>query len=318
MPFTFMANWRSLPVYELISYVFMFASIPLFAYGTQPYTFEFLRIVTFTIITLYSGFFAALIWNDITDRDIDIIAHPDRPLPRGKISLSFFFLIALCLSGVTFIFAYLISLYCFFLVGAAAVFVAIHNKYLKRHVTLPAYSEIFNPFQWIVVTIFGFIAIWTTFPPSSHISITFPVFGSISTNNTEIIHLVILVLFTYFADNAHDIAEGIHDAEADDKYGVRTYATTVGIKKAAHISLITYVISGFFALILFLLSPLSPLFLCLFLALFIIILRYPLRLIKSHPHNLKKQGLLVGRKLYDYFLFTHVIIFIDITLTNFL
>ena len=82
LPFTFLATWRSLPVYELISYVFMFASIPLFAYGTRPYTLDFLTIVAFTIITLYSGFFATLIWNDITDRDIDSIAHPDRPLPR--------------------------------------------------------------------------------------------------------------------------------------------------------------------------------------------------------------------------------------------
>ena len=53
-------------------------------YGIQTYNMDILRIIIFTIITLYSGFFAALLWNDITDVDTDVQVHPDRPIPSGR------------------------------------------------------------------------------------------------------------------------------------------------------------------------------------------------------------------------------------------
>ena len=82
-PFVFVSQWRSLPLYELISYVCMFASIPMLAYGIRPYDSSTITIVLLSVLALYSGFFAALIWNDITDIDIDAVVHPDRPLPSG-------------------------------------------------------------------------------------------------------------------------------------------------------------------------------------------------------------------------------------------
>ena len=137
--FVFITKWRSLPVYELISYFFMFASIPMLAYGIQTYNYEIIRIILLTILTMYSGFFATLIWNDITDADIDIIAHPDRPIPSGRINIKKFFKIALIFSALNFIFAVLISIWCFIIVGITALFVAFHNKYFKRKIKLPAY-----------------------------------------------------------------------------------------------------------------------------------------------------------------------------------
>jgi len=85
-PINFLADWRTLPLYELVSYILMYASVPMLAYGIQTYDLEIVRIILLTILTMYSGFFAALIWNDITDADIDIIVHPDRPVPAGTIS----------------------------------------------------------------------------------------------------------------------------------------------------------------------------------------------------------------------------------------
>ncbi len=64
----------------------MFASVPMLAYGTNSYNFNIFLIIILTILTLYSGFFAALIWNDITDSDIDFIAYPNRPIPSGRIN----------------------------------------------------------------------------------------------------------------------------------------------------------------------------------------------------------------------------------------
>ena len=317
LPFTFISKWRDLPAYELISYVIMYSSVPMLAYGIQPYNFEIFKIIILTILTMYSGFFAALIWNDITDIDIDAIAHPNRALPSGIIKAKKFFGIALFFSALTFIFAILISVWCLIIVGAAALFVAFHDKYLKRIVKFPAYSEIFNPFQWIVVAIFGFIAVWTALPQSSEISFNILFFGNISTSSKAIQTMILLLIFIYFADNAHDIAEGIHDAEADRKYKVKTYATTFGMEKAARISILMFVISGVIGIFLFLQSILSPIFLCLFLLLFVYTLFYPIKLLKSKRRVIKVQGKIVGRKIYDYFLFSFNLIFIDLVIQIF-
>lgn len=316
--FIFITKWRSLPFYELISYFFMFASVPMLANGIRPYNNEIIKIILFTILTLYTGFFATLIWNDITDADIDAIAHPDRPIPSGRINKKKFFKIALIFSVFNFIFAILISIWCFIIVGLTALFVAFHNKYLKRTIKLPAYSEIFGPFQWIVVVIFGFLAIWTALPVNSEISINFPFFGGIFTSSKAIEQMIILIIFTYFADTSHDIAEGIHDAEADLLHGVKTYATTFGKENAAKISMIMFIVSGILGIILFLRSILSPIFLCIFLLLFSYTIFYPLRLLKSNNQEIEKQGTTVGRKLYDYFLLTYDILFIDLIIQIFI
>ncbi len=311
-PFMFIAQWRNLPAYELISYFFMFASVTMLAYGIKPYNYEIIKIIFLTVLTMYSGFFAALIWNDITDVDIDAIAHPTRPLPSGRINTKKFFGIALIFSTLTFIFALLISVWCLIIVGLAALFVGFHNKFLKRKLKLSAYSEIFSPFQWIVVAIFGFFAIWTALPQNSNIILNISFFGNISTNSRAIQQMILLIIFTYFADNAHDIAEGVHDADADLMHGVKTYATTFGLKKAVRISFIMFVISGVFGILLFLKSILSPVFLCFFLLLFVYTLIFAIRFFKSDKVDFEKEGVFVGRKLYDYFLFSYNIIFLDL------
>ncbi|MGF3553977.1 MAG: UbiA family prenyltransferase [Thermoplasmatota archaeon] len=308
----FITRWRSLPFYELFSYILMFACVPMFAYGIQPYNYEIIKIIILTILTLYSGFFATLIWNDVTDFDIDAIAHPDRPIPSGRIDKKKFFKIALIFSALNFIFAFLINIWCLFLVAIAAIFVAFHNKYFKRIIKIPAYSEIFGPFQWIVFVIFGFLAIWTASPVDFEISFKFLFFEGIFTNSKAIWQMILLVFFTYFADSSHDIAEGIHDAEADLRHGVKTYATTLGKEKAAKISFIMFIISGVFGVILFFQTLLSPIFLCLFLLLFIYTIFYPIKLLKTNNKEIEKIGSIVGRKLYDYFLFTYDIIFLDL------
>ena len=314
-PFKFLSQWRSLPPYELISYLLMYASVPMLAYGLQLYNLKILKIIIFTIITLYSGFFAALIWNDITDADIDAIAHPDRPIPSGRISSKKFFSIALVFSASTFIFAFLVSPWCFLLVGFVALFVTFHDKYLKKKVKrIPAYSEIFTPLQWVTVAVFGFLAIWTAFPQTSQILINIPYLGKISTSNSAFQQMIILILFTYFADNAHDLAEGIVDAEGDRKHGVRTYATSFGEKNAARISFSMFFISGLLGVLLFFKTILSFVFLIPFLLIWLYILHLSYQLLKSEKKEMKKIGTLVGRKGFDYFLLSYDLIFLDVLL----
>ena len=311
-PLAFLNRWRSLPIYEMISYPFMYASIPMLAFGIQSYNIQIITIIIMVVITLYSGFFAALIWNDITDADIDAIAHKDRPIPSGIISRKKFFYIALIFSLLTFIFAFLISIWCLILVGAAALFVTFHNKYLKKKLKLPAYSEIFTPLQWIVVPMFGFFAIWTSLPQSAEIFLSIPYFGNISTNSSAIQHMILIVIFTYFADNAHDLPEGIHDKNGDLELGVKTYATSFGEKNAAKIAFAMFVISGILGILLFVWTILSLFFLILFISIWLYTFFYYYRLLKAEKDKMMELGILVGRKGFDYFLICYDIIFLDI------
>jgi len=312
-PIKFLFRWRSFTYYEMIFYVFMYMGTIMFAYGIQPYTIVSLKLIFLTIATLYSGFFAALIWNDITDKDIDVMVHPARPIPDKRISQSKFFVIALVFSALTFLFALLTSPWCLLLVGVTALFVTFHNKYLKKKIKFPAYSEIFTPVQWLTVPLFGFFAIWSTSFLETNINITIPLFGFLSINKAHLIPMVLLVFFFYFADDAHDLAEGIHDVEGDRKLGVKTYATSFGVKTAGTISFMMIFIAGIIGIILWLLTLLSLLFLVPFLLLWFYTLYYSFTLVKStDDFKGRQQGKIVGKKQYDFLLFSLTLIFFDV------
>lgn len=310
--FIFLSYWRPFPPYELLSYLLMFASVPMLAYGIQHYNISILRVIFLTILTLYSGFLAALIWNDITDADIDVVAHPSRPIPRGRISKKQLFAVALVFSAMTFIFAILVSVWCLILVGATALFVTFHNKYLKKIIKIPAYSEIFTPIQWLTTAIFGYLAIWTVIPQENSLTFTVPFFGTIGTSGFALQNMILLVLFTYFADNAHDLPEGIHDIDGDRKMGVKTYATSFGEKNAAKISFVMFFISGLLGIILYFRTILTPIFLIPFLILWTYTLSWSYKLVKTDKNNMKKLGTIVGRKGYDYLLMSYNLIFLDV------
>jgi len=313
-PFHFLSSWRSLPPYEMISYLLMYASVPLLVYGIQPVSVELIKLLILTILTMYAGFFAALIWNDITDADIDQTAHPDRPIPSGRISKQKFFGIALIFSALTVIFAALVSLWALLVVCCAAIFVAIHDKYLKKIVKIPAYSEIFTPVQWVVVAIFGSVAIWSALPQTPTVLLNLPVLGALNTDKSGLVNFLILVLFTYFADDAHDLPEGICDAEGDKKLGVRTYATSFGEKNAARISFLMFFISGILGFLLYARTALSLFFLILFTINWLYIMYYAFLLIKREGSELKTFSSVVGRKGFNYLLISFNLIFIDIVI----
>jgi 4-hydroxybenzoate polyprenyltransferase len=123
------------------------------------------------------------------------------------------------------------------------------------------------------------------------------------------------VLFTYFADNAHDLAEGIHDVEGDRTLGVKTYATSFGEKTAARISLAMFFISGVLGVLLFYYTLLSWIFFIPFAGIWLYTVRYYYTLGKATDDLQRKHlGKLIGRKGYDYLLASYVLIFIDVVL----
>ena len=314
-PLGVLIHWRPFPPYELLCYVLMFAAAFLFAYGIQPYSWIPLKLVFLTIGTLYCGFFAALIWNDITDKDIDVVVHPSRAIPSGIISSTKFFVIALIFSALTFLFAVLTSPWCLILVGVTALFVAFHNKYLKKIIRFPAYSEIFTPVQWLTVPLFGFFAIWTALPAAGDINVSVPLLGYLSIKGSQLLPMFLLVIFTYFADDAHDIAEGIHDVEGDRRHKVKTYATSFGERNAAAISFTMFFLSGIFGVVLWYFTLLSLIFLIPFLILWYLILKQSYQLVKAPDDQQRKNlGKIIGKKGYDYLLFSYSLIFLDVFL----
>lgn len=310
-------QWRTIMVYELISFAIMYTTVPMLAYGIKPYNWEIVRIILLSILTLFSGYFATLIWNDISDIEIDRIAHPDRIMPSGRITPKQFFIVALVFSALVFSCAILISVWCLFIVGMAALFVTFHNKFLKKIVKIPAYSEIFTPIQWVTVAVFGYVAIWTALPQSNTLRYNLPVLGAITFDADSFVNMILLVLFTYFADDAHDLPEGIHDIEGDRKHGVRTYASSFGIKTSAKISFAMYFISGILAVILFFRTILSPIFLVPFIIVWLYTLSWSYRYIKKDEQEMKETGLLIGQKGFNYFLTVFVLMFLDILLQLF-
>jgi len=167
------------------------------------------------------------------------------------------------------------------------------------------------------VPIFGFLALWTAFPPTGDITVYFPVFrdifGYISLNSFDFQNMILLVLFTYFADNAHDLAEGIHDVAGDRKIGVKTYAISFGEKNAARISFGMFLFSGILGFLLFYrIASLTLIFLIPFVIIWLYTLRYYVKLVKADEKERKPLGSLVGRKGFNYFLFAFDLIFIDV------
>ena len=307
-------HWRTIMVYEMLSFVIMYVTVLMLAYGIQPYPWDMFRIILLSILTLFSGYFATLIWNDISDIEIDRIAHPDRIMPSGRITKKKFFIVALFFSALVFTGAVLISVWCLFIVGMAALFVTFHNKFLKKTVKIPAYSEIFTPVQWVTVAVFGYVAIWTALPQSHACSYNLPVLGAISFDADSFLNMILLVLFTYFADNAHDLPEGIHDIEGDRKVGVRTYAESFGIKTSAAVSFAMYVASGILGIVLFFRTVLSPIFLVPFLIIWLYTLSWSYGYAKKEEQEMKDTGLVIGQKGFNYFLIAFDLMFLDILL----
>ncbi|MCJ7571774.1 MAG: UbiA prenyltransferase family protein [Candidatus Thermoplasmatota archaeon] len=288
--YSYYRYWRNFSIFKLVSYALMFASAPMLAYGVQPYFLNQIKTIVFTILALYFGYFSALIFNDLTDVDIDLMVHQNRPLPLKIISKKKFFTISLICWFFTLFFSFLVCIWCFIFVLIMMFFILFHNLYFRRKIKIPAYSEIFTPVQWLIVPIFGFIAF----------------------SNPNYVILIILAGFTYLADDAHDIFEGMHDIDGDRKYGVKTYATSFGEKYALYIALIMLLFSGLFGILLFFLSELTFLFLLLFLIAFFYTFFKSYGLLKKKNFLDKRVTYNIGQLCFKYFLITYDFIFFDL------
>jgi geranylgeranylglycerol-phosphate geranylgeranyltransferase len=196
------------------------------------------------VLGILTYFFLAgsgMVINDIYDIEIDKINRPERPIPRGSITLTQakqLFIITL---------------------GIGIVLSIIHSLILSISIL-----------NIIIACFFGFIgwlyAAWGKkqgFIGNIIVSISFSIgliYGAILNSSFIPIYIYFFFLTSYFLLMAREIVKGCEDIEGDKKEGVKTLAITIGTKKALIVSMICQVLAIFFFILPILTSIINPIF----------------------------------------------------------
>ncbi len=174
------------------------------------------------VLGILTYFFIAgsgMVINDVYDIEIDKINRPERPIPRGSVSLKEakqIFIITL---------------------GIGIALSIVHSLIFSLGIL-----------NIIIACIFGFIgwlyAAWGKkqgFIGNIIVSISFSIgliYGAILNSSTIPIYIYFFFLTSFFLLLAREIIKGCEDIEGDKKEGVKTLAITIGVKKATIASII--------------------------------------------------------------------------------
>lgn len=183
-----------------------------------------LIIGVFTYI-LIAG--SGMIINDIYDIEIDRINRPERPIPRGDISIKQ-------------------AKYYYILILTTGILLAlIHSLLLNL-----GYINI------IVAAFFGFIGwLYAAYGKKSGffgniiVSISFSIgliYGAILNGTNIPIYIYFFFLTSFFLLLAREIVKGCEDIEGDKKEGVKTLAIKLGIQNALYISIVCDILAIIF------------------------------------------------------------------------
>jgi len=171
-------------------------------------------VITYIII---AG--SGMVINDIYDKDIDKINRPERPIPRGDISLkeAKFLYVGILIIGI--------------------FLSVIHSLLLNL-----GFLNI------IVASFFGFIGwLYAAYGKKSGffgniiVSVSFSIgliYGAILNGRIIPIYIYFFFLTSFFLLLAREIVKGCEDIEGDKREGVKTLAIKFGIQKALYISII--------------------------------------------------------------------------------
>lgn len=162
---------------------------------------------------------SGMVINDIYDIEIDKINRPERPIPRGDLSLkeAKFLYVGILIIGI------LLS--------------SIHSLLLNL-----GFLNI------IVASFFGFIGwLYAAYGKKSGffgniiVSVSFSIgliYGAILNGRIIPIYIYFFFLTSFFLLLAREIVKGCEDIEGDKREGVKTLAIKIGIQKALYISII--------------------------------------------------------------------------------
>jgi len=220
---------------------------------------------------------SGMVINDIYDLEIDKINRPERPIPRGSITLKqakILFIIYLCFG----LFFSLLSTIFFSL-------------------------SILN---FVIVSFFGFIgwvyAKWgkkSGFLGNLVVGISFSiglVYGAVLNSSFIPPYILFFFITAFSLLVSREIIKGCEDIEGDKSQGVKTLAIKIGIKNSRNVAVIFALVAIIFFVLPVLTNILNPILFLIFMVLGIIEVAYTLVLMltsKLEKGDLKKISLLL-------------------------
>ena len=196
------------------------------------------------VLGIFTYFFIAgsgNVINDYYDVEIDKINRPDRPIPRGSITLK--------QAKILWIIAALIGI----------VIAIIHGLLFNR-----AFLNII--IAAFMVFIGWLYAAWgkkSGFIGNLIVSVSFSiglVYGAILNNANVPFYIYFFFLTSFFLLLSREIIKGCEDIEGDEKEGVKTLAIRIGIKKSTKISMVFAILAILFFILPYFTDIINPLF----------------------------------------------------------
>ncbi len=195
---------------------------------------------------------AGMVINDYYDYEIDKINRPQRPIPRGSITLTqakLLYIIYISIGIAISIFNVLIFNLSFFIVIIAVIFGLmglLYAKWGKRS---------------------GFLG-------NIIVSISFSIgmiYGALLNRSYVPIYIFSFFLTSFFLLLSREVIKGCEDIEGDKKEGVKTLAIRIGIKKSTNFAIIFATIAIVFYVFSFFSNLINPFLYFIFMILGILI-----------------------------------------------
>jgi geranylgeranylglycerol-phosphate geranylgeranyltransferase len=187
----------------------------------------FLLNIILGVITYFFIAGSGMVVNDIYDVEIDRINKPNRPIPRGSITLK---------QAKLLYFLYLI-------LGLG--FAVIHSLLFNLGIL-----------NILIAVFFGFIgwlyAYWgkkSGFVGNIIVSVSFSiglVYGAILNNSIIPIYIYYFFLTSFFLLLSREVIKGCEDIEGDKREGVKTLAIRIGVKKSTRFAVLFSVLAIIF------------------------------------------------------------------------
>ncbi|UCD01683.1 MAG: geranylgeranylglycerol-phosphate geranylgeranyltransferase [Promethearchaeota archaeon] len=200
---------------------------------------SFERIIINIILGALTYFFIAgsgMVINDIYDIEIDKINRPERPIPRGAITLQ----------QAKYLFAGVL--------GLGIILSFIHSLIFNLGFLNVIIAAFFGFMGWIYAKwgkrsgFFGNIIVSISF------SIGF-IYGAILNSSIIPVYIYLFFLNSIFGLLSREIIKGCEDIEGDKELGINTLAIKIGLKKTPYIAMVC----AFLSIIFFILAAFTEL-----------------------------------------------------------
>ncbi|MFW9999363.1 MAG: geranylgeranylglycerol-phosphate geranylgeranyltransferase [Candidatus Hermodarchaeota archaeon] len=192
-----------------------------------------LRLILNLILGVLTYFFIAgsgMIINDYYDIEIDKINRPERPIPRGSITLDQAKILWIMISLIGIVIAILNSI--LFNIGYLNIILAVFFAFIGW--LYAAWGKKSGFFGNIIVSVSFSIGL---------------IYGAVLNNSLIPPYIYYFFLTSFFLLLSREVIKGCEDIEGDKSQGVKTLAIQVGVKKSTITSLIFAVLAIIFSIL---------------------------------------------------------------------